>query len=93
MLSTIKLDDESGVGTTEVDDVSINWHLSLELQAPQSPPAKLKPEHALGVGLIATEPPCGSSVPIHRRSPLTPTLSPPGRGSSPSSWNFSKPNR
>jgi len=85
MLSTIELDDKTGIRTTKIDDISVNWYLSLELQAPQSPPAKLKPKHALGVSLIATEPPCGSNVPIHRRSPLTPTLSPTGGGSSPAS--------
>jgi hypothetical protein len=44
----------------------------------------LKPEHTLGVGLIAPESSRQFSVSTHRRSPLTPTLSPPWRGSSPS---------
>jgi hypothetical protein len=34
VLSAIKLDDEPGVGTTEIDNVSIDRHLPFELQAP-----------------------------------------------------------
>ena len=85
MLPTIELDNKTGIGATEIDNISVNWNLSLEFQAAQPPPAKLKPKHALGVGLLATKPFGDAYVSTHRRSPLTPTLSPPGRGSSPAS--------
>jgi hypothetical protein len=33
MLPAIKLDDQMGIGTTEIHDVAINCDLSLEFQA------------------------------------------------------------
>src|SRR6267154_2730853 len=82
MLPAIKLDDRTRIGTTEIDDIPVNWNLSFEFQASRSPIAKVEPKHTLGVRLIATEPSRGANVSIHRPSPLTPTLSPTGRGSS-----------
>src|SRR5260370_39886741 len=99
MLSAVKLDDEASIGTTKVNDVAINWRLTLEFEAIQSAIPQSKPQHALGVGLVATKSSGGAHVSIHCRSPLTPTLSPPGRGGSPSSrrgstsWLGRKPSR
>ena len=93
MLSAIKLDDETRLGTTKIRDVTINGNLSLEFQAAQSPIAQVKPKHTLGIRLIAAKSLGGAYLPIHRRNPLTPTLSPAGRGSSLPERRRSDPNR
>ena len=33
MLSSIELNDETSIGTTKINNVTIDWHLSLEFQA------------------------------------------------------------
>jgi hypothetical protein len=53
MLTAIKLHDELGVGTTEIDDKAIDWHLPLELPSGRTAITQSKPQQALGVRLVA----------------------------------------
>jgi hypothetical protein len=39
MLSSIKLDDKTSIGTAKISDVTVDRNLSLEFQASQSPTA------------------------------------------------------
>ena len=82
MLPAIKFDDEFEAAGTEVSDIVGDWFLPdkfcvLDLPAPQP-----RPEFALDYRLILAQA-SGSArqSPLrHRQSPLTLTLSPPGRG-------------
>jgi hypothetical protein len=54
VLPTIDFHDELRIGAHEVDHVSIDWHLPLELETGKSTVTQAKPQHAFGIGLIAT---------------------------------------
>jgi hypothetical protein len=55
MLPAIDFDDELPAGAEEVDDVPVDWDLSLEFPTGEAAVAQAKPERAFGVGLIATQ--------------------------------------
>src|SRR6266511_4895762 len=85
MLATIWLHDQLGVGAKEIDDETIDWHLPLELPSCQTAIAQSQPQQTLGMRLIAAQPPRGLGAHSRHPTPLTPTLSPAGRGSTPCS--------
>jgi hypothetical protein len=86
VLPAIDFYDEPPVGTVEIDNKSFDWDLSLEFPTRKSAIAQAKPQHPLGVCLIATQSPGRFCVAFRHPTPLTPTLSPRGRGSPPRSW-------
>jgi hypothetical protein len=53
VLSAIDLHDELRIRAAEVDNEPIDRYLSLEFPAREPAVAQAKPQHALGVGLIA----------------------------------------
>jgi hypothetical protein len=55
MLSSVDLDDKASIGTTKINDVSVDRNLSPEFQTVQSATSETKPKHTLGVGLIGTK--------------------------------------
>src|SRR5260370_18047790 len=92
MLSSIELDDETSIGTTKINDVSVDGYLPFEFQIVQSAIPETEPKHTLGISLIAPRLFGEARGSIHRSNPLTPTLSPSGRGSSLSSRQGSNTN-
>src|SRR5262245_46827941 len=97
VLPAIQFHDELGVRTEKIDDEAIDRHLPLELPAVESAVAQTKPQHTLRVGLIAAKPPSRCGAPSRHPTPLTPPLSPTGRGSAPcsplTSWLGRGPSR
>src|ERR1700675_5050681 len=83
MLSAVELDDQMSVCTKEVDNKALDRKLSSEFPATQAAITQAKPQRPLRVSLVATQVPRCFGAGLHRPSPLTPTLSPPGRGSAP----------
>src|SRR5437763_1647487 len=83
MLSAIDFDDDLSVRAQEVHDVSVDRYLSLEFPSAKPAISQAKPQDPLGICLITTQAPCDVDVSFHHSDPLTPTLSPPGRGSAP----------
>ena len=83
VLPAIKLDRQSRLAAGEVGDVRTDLFLADELGAFELARAEMPPEALFGVGLIAPEfPGDGGSVSFPSTPfPLTPTLSPRGRGS------------
>jgi hypothetical protein len=55
VLPTIKFDHKLRVRTAEVDDKSIERHLSPKLQATKPPIAQLEPQITLGIGLMPAQ--------------------------------------
>src|SRR5437588_11433988 len=93
MLTAVDLHNHLHIGTEEVDDVTIDWHLPLELPTIKSPPTQAQPQHALCVRLMPPQASRQFGVMCHRAqadyanpAPLTPILSPAGSGSSPRPW-------
>src|SRR5262249_2677468 len=86
VLTAIKLHDELGVRTKEVHDKAINLRLPLELPSSQSTIAQPKPQKTLRVRLVSAQSPRGLRIPSRHPAPLTPALSPRGRGSTSCSW-------
>ena len=84
VLSAVDFDDQLPVCTEEIDDVSVDGYLSLEFQSSKSAVSQTKPQQPLGIRLIATQSPRETWVSFRHLNPLTPTLSPAGRGSAPS---------
>jgi hypothetical protein len=84
VLSAIDFDDQLSLCTQEIDDVSVDGYLSLEFQSSKSAVSQTKPQQPLGIRLIATQSPRETWVSFRHLTPLTPTLSPAGRGSAPS---------
>jgi hypothetical protein len=84
VLSAVDFDDQLPVCTEEIDDVSVDGYLSLEFQSSKSAVSQTKPQQPLGIRLIATQSPRETWVSFRLLNPLTPTLSPAGRGSAPS---------
>jgi hypothetical protein len=84
VLSAVDFDDQLPVCTEEIDDVSVDGYLSLEFQSSKSAVSQTKPQQPLGIRLIATQSPRETWVSFRHLTPLTPTLSPAGRGSAPS---------
>ena len=84
VLSAIDFHDQLSLCTQEIDDVSVDGYLSLEFQSSKSAVAQTKPQKPLGIRLIATQSPRETRVSFRHLNPLTPTLSPAGRGSAPS---------
>jgi len=87
MLTAVDFDDEPCLGAEEIDNVPVDRGLPLEFPTGKAAVAQAKPEHAFGVGLIATQSLGEVGVHFRHPNPLTPTLSPAGRGSSPSPWH------
>ncbi len=82
MLSAIELDDEFDAAGAKVGDVVANGLLPDKLCAFELPTSQSRPELAFDFGLIAAQASRGTDQfdLCHRLSPLTLTLSPPGRG-------------
>jgi len=55
MLTTIELNDQPGIRTNKVDDVTANLVLPTELPSPQVSCSQMTPERLLGVGLLLTK--------------------------------------
>jgi hypothetical protein len=83
MLAAIDLNDDLPLGAQKIDDAAVDGDLSLEFQAGEPTVAQAKPENAFGVGLISAQSSGEFWVSLRHPNPLTPTLSPPGRGSAP----------
>src|SRR5580700_1277093 len=81
MLSAVELDDQMSVCTKEVDNKSVDRKLSSEFPAAHAAVTEAKPQRPLRVSLVATQVPRRFGAGLHGPNPLTPTLSPPGRGS------------
>jgi len=82
MLSAIKLNDQMRVGAKEIDNEPIDWTLPSKFPTSETPIAQSEPKCPFGICLIAAQPPRSLRTCLHRPSPLTPTLSPKGKGSS-----------
>jgi hypothetical protein len=67
MLSAVNLDDEPSIGTEEVADKSIDWHLSLEFPSVKPAITQAKPQHALGISLITPQSSGELHWPLHHR--------------------------
>ena len=97
VLTAIELDDQFGIRAEEIDDKAVDLHLPLELPSIQATIAESKPQQSFCIGLIAAQSPGESGFRCHHPTPLTPTLSPPGRGSTPSAllyaWFGRSPSR
>src|ERR1700733_14134786 len=87
MLPAVELDDQMSICAEEVDNKSVDRKLSSEFPAGKSAITQAKPQRPLRMSLVATQVPCCFGAGLHRPNPLTPTLSPPGRGSSPRSFS------
>src|ERR1700724_3712463 len=87
MLSAVELDDQMSVCAKEVDSKSVYRKLSSKFPAAESAVTEAKPQRPLRVSLVATQVPRRFWAGLHRPNPLTPTLSPAGRGSSPRSFS------
>ena len=85
VLTTVDLNDELGIRAAEIDNELIDGSLPSELKTKKSSITQPKPQHALRIGLMTTKAPGATDVSSHDPAPLTPTLSPSGRGSSPCS--------
>ncbi|MGA8497241.1 MAG: hypothetical protein WB764_17275, partial [Xanthobacteraceae bacterium] len=83
MLTAIQLDNEVRVGAKEIDNKAIDWELSSKFPAAEPGITQTKPQHSFRIRLIAAQALRGFGACLHRPNPLTPTLSPPGRGSAP----------
>ena len=88
MLAAVQFDYQIGGRTMEIDDVSPEWFLSIELHAIELLPAQVKPEPMFGIGHVTAQPACMgfqiSRVGKHpeSESPLPP-FSKGGKGSIP----------
>src|SRR5262245_29122013 len=91
MLAAIKLNDHLRISTNKVDDKPIDRNLSFEFPARESATAQTEPDSSLCIRLLPTQAPCCCRGIRHLRTnyvpnPLTPPLSPAGRGSRSCSW-------
>jgi len=68
MLPAIDFDDQLSVGAKEINDEAIDRYLSLEFPSIEPAIAQAKPQHALGVGLIATQSSSELGALYHHRS-------------------------
>ncbi len=68
VLTTIDLDDQFSFERNEVDNISCEWDLSFEFDAPKLTRAKARPQKFFGLGRSLTQ---LSGIPTHRLSPLT----------------------
>ncbi len=55
VLATVKLHDQFCAGAAEIDDKSIERHLSPELQAAEPAVAQLEPEVSFSIGLLPAQ--------------------------------------
>ena len=60
MLPTIKLDDKFCIRTTEIDNESIQRHLTTELPSAKPSVPQTKPKNAFGIGLMPSQATRGS---------------------------------
>ena len=76
VLTAIDLDNEFQIERHKIHNVAPDWHLTLELDAVETPSTKFGPQKFFGFGRALAESPrtCSWAEPPH------PTLSPPGRG-------------
>src|SRR5262245_58138967 len=96
MLTAIELNDQLRISTNKVGDEAIDRNLPFEFPACESAPAQTKPKNSLCIRLMPTQASCSCRVVGHLRTnylpnPLTPPLSPAGRGGRPCSWHCSCP--
>jgi len=56
VLSTIQLDDQLCVGAAEIDNKSVERHLSPEFQAAEAVAAQSEPQRSFGIGLLPAQP-------------------------------------
>src|SRR5580700_2928085 len=87
MLPAVELDDQMSVCAKEVDSKSVDRKLSSKFPAAEPAVTEAKPQRPLRMSLVATQVPRCFRAGLHRPNPLTPTLSPAGRGSSPRSFS------
>jgi hypothetical protein len=81
VLSAIELNDQARIRTEEIDDEAVDRNLPPKFPAGEPPVTQTKPKDALGGCLIPPQASCGLGACLGRPNPLTPTLSPLGRGS------------
>ena len=58
VLATIKLDDQLCSWTAEIDDKSVERHLSPKFQAAEAVVAQLEPQRSFSIGLLPAQPTC-----------------------------------
>jgi hypothetical protein len=97
VLTAVKFHDQFGIRTEEVDDKAIDRRLPLELPSGQAAITESKPQQTLCIRLmVAQSSGRGGARSLHP-TPLTPALSPAGRGSAPcprlTSWLGRRPSR
>src|ERR1044071_9469809 len=87
MLATVKLNVQHRISTDTIDDKAIDRHLPFEFPAREPASAQTEPEDSLCVRHLPTQSSRGWGVVGHLLTsyavptPLTPPLSPAGRGS------------
>jgi hypothetical protein len=82
MLSAIEFDNEFEAAGAEIGDVIADWFLPHEFNAFHLSAAQARPEFALDIGGVAAQASGGACqfAYCHISNPLTPALSPQGRG-------------
>jgi hypothetical protein len=99
VLASVKLNDQHRISTSKIDDEAIDGYLPLELPARESATAQPEPQDSLCIRLMPTQSLRYRRVVGHLRTdyavpnPLTPPLSPAGRGSRPCSGRGRSPSR
>ena len=92
MLSAADFNDQMSISAAEIDNKTADGKLSAEFPTGQTAIARPEPQCAFCVGQIAAKSPRRFGACLHAPSPLTPTLSPTGRGSTsgrnPSRWQM-----
>src|SRR5262249_5173495 len=86
VLTTVKLHDQFGIRTEEIDDKTIDRRLPLELPSGQTAITQSQPQQSLCIRLLAAQSSSGVGVRSLHPTPLPPALSRTGRGSAPCSW-------